>query len=43
VEVFNNKTKVTMRKSYGFRTCRVLEVALGHSLPEPESTHDPFD
>jgi len=31
-----------MRKSYGFRTFRVLELALYHSLgklPEPESTH----
>jgi hypothetical protein len=37
--------KVTMRKSYGFRTHRVLELALYHSLgklPEPESTHDFF-
>jgi transposase len=41
----NNKAKVTMRKSYGFRTYRVLELALYHSLgklPEPESTHDFF-
>jgi hypothetical protein len=33
------------RKSYGFRTYRVLELALYHSLgklPEPESTHDFF-
>jgi hypothetical protein len=45
VEGLNNKAKVTMRKSYGFRTCRVLELALYHSLgklPEPESTHDLF-
>jgi len=43
VEGLNNKAKVTMRKSYGFRTYRVLELALYHSLgklPEPESTHD---
>ena len=43
VEGLNNKAKVTMRKSYGFRTFRVLELALYHSLgklPEPESTHD---
>jgi transposase len=36
---------VTMRKSYGFRTYGVLELALYHSpgkLPEPESTHDFF-
>ena len=40
----NNKAKVTMRKSYGFRTYRVLELALYHSLgkPEPESTYDFF-
>jgi len=41
----NNKAKVTMRKSYGFRTYRVLELALYLSLgklPEPELTHDFF-
>jgi transposase len=45
VEGLNNKAKVTMRKSYGFRTFRVLELALYHSLgnlPEPETTHDFF-
>jgi transposase len=45
IEGLNNKAKVTMRKSYGFRTFRVLELALYHSLgklPEPESTHDFF-
>jgi transposase len=45
VEGLNNKAKVTMRKSYGFRTFRVLELALYHSLgklPDPESTHDFF-
>ena len=45
VEGLNNKAKVTMRKSYGFRTYRALELALYHSLgklPEPESTHDFF-
>jgi transposase len=45
VEGLNNKTKVNMRKSYGFRTYRVLELALYHSLgklPEPEFTHDFF-
>jgi len=45
VEGLNNKAKVTIRKSYGFRTCRVLELALYRSLgklPEPESTHDFF-
>ena len=45
VEGLSNKAKVSMRKSYGFRTFRVLELALYHShgkLPEPESTHDFF-
>jgi transposase len=45
VEGLNNKSKVTMRKSYGFRTYQALELALYHSLgklPEPESTHDFF-
>jgi transposase len=45
VEGLNNKAKVTVRKSYGFRTYRVLELALYHllgKLPEPESTHDFF-
>src|SRR3954453_14782402 len=45
VEGLNNKAKVTMRRSYGFRTYRVLELALYHSLgklPEPDSTHDFF-
>jgi transposase len=45
VEGLNKKAKVTMRKSYGFRTYRVPELALYHSLgklPEPESTHDFF-
>lgn len=32
VEGLNNKAKATMRKSYGFRTYRVLELALYHSL-----------
>jgi len=45
VEGRNNKAKVTMRKSYGFRTFRCLELALYHShgkLPEPGATHDSF-
>jgi transposase len=45
VEGLNNKAKVTMRRSYGFRTYRVLELALYRSLgklPEPELTHDSF-
>jgi transposase len=42
VEGLNNKAKVTMRKSYGFRTFRVTEIALYHALgklPEPETAH----
>jgi transposase len=42
IEGLNNKAKVTMRKSYGFRTFRVIELALYHTLgrlPEPELTH----
>jgi transposase len=45
VEGLNNKAKVSMRKSYGFRTYTVLELALYHSLaklPEPERTHEFF-
>jgi len=43
VEGMNNKAKVTMRKSYGFRTFRITELALYHALgrlPEPELTHE---
>jgi transposase len=43
VEGFNNKAKVTMRKSYGFRTFRITELALYHALgklPEPKLTHE---
>jgi len=42
VEGLNNKVKLTMRKSYGFRTYDAAETALYHSLgrlPEPEFTH----
>ena len=45
VEGLNNKAKITMRKSYGFRTYCVLELVLYRSLgklPEPELTHDFF-
>ncbi len=45
VEGLNGKAKVTMRRSYGFRTFRILELALYHSLgklPEPELTHEFF-
>ena len=42
VEGFNNKVKLTTRKSYGFRTYKAIETALYHNLgalPEPEFTH----
>lgn len=42
VEGLNNKVKLTMRKSYGFRTYKHAEIALYHALgklPEPELTH----
>ncbi len=42
VEGLNNKAKVTMRKSYGFRTFRITELALYHALgklPEPQLTY----
>jgi transposase len=45
VEGLNNKAKVTMRRSYGFRSYRILELALYHSLgklPGPTSTHEFF-
>lgn len=42
VEGFNNKAKLTMRKSYGFRHYETIQLALYHqlgNLPEPEFTH----
>jgi len=42
VEGLNNKSKLTMRKAYGFRSFRTAEIALYHTLgklPEPEFTH----
>lgn len=42
VEGFNNKAKLTIRRAFGFRTFRAIEVALYHSLgdlPEPVVTH----
>lgn len=42
VEGLNNKVKLVTRKSYGFRTARVIKLALLHNLgrlPEPERTH----
>ena len=41
-EGFNNKAKLTMRKSYGFRSQRIIQLALYHNLaalPEPNVTH----
>jgi transposase len=42
VEGLNLKAKLTMRKAYGFKTLKCLEIALYHTLgdlPEPENTH----
>ena len=42
VEGLNTNIKLTMRKSYGFRTYRCAEIALYHvlgKLSEPEMTH----
>jgi len=42
VEGFNNKAKVTTKRSYGFRTYNLLKVALYHALgdlPTPKFTH----
>jgi transposase len=42
VEGLNTKAKVTVRKSYGFRTPECLKIALYHtlgSLPDPPITH----
>lgn len=42
VEGMNNKLKLTLRKSYGFRTFPAAETALYHALgrlPEPPTTH----
>lgn len=42
VEGLNNKEKVVMRKSYGFRHFETAEIALYHTLgklPEPEHAH----
>ena len=43
VEGFNNKAKLTIRKSYGFRTEQGIKIALFHALgalPKPEFTHE---
>ena len=42
VEGFNKKSKLTMRKSYGFKSPDTIEIALYHALgalPEPKSAH----
>lgn len=42
VEGLNLKAKLTMRKAYGFRTLKCLQIALYHELgklPEPDFTH----
>ena len=42
VEGFNGKAKLTMKKAFGFRTYRAIEVALYHTLgdlPLPDSIH----
>jgi transposase len=43
VEGLNNKAKLTMRKSYGFKSPKILEIALLHALgklPEPKLAHE---
>jgi len=43
VEGLNNKAKLTIRKAYGFRTAKAIEIPLYHQLgdlPEPEFTHE---
>lgn len=45
VEGLNNKLKLTLRKSYGFRTDLARKVALFHALgqlPQPQLTHSFF-
>jgi len=42
VERLNNKLKVSIRGSYGFRTANAIKVMLYHELgelPEPKPTH----
>lgn len=45
VEGLNNKTKVAIRKSYGFKVAEVLKISLYHkvgALPVPELAHRYF-
>jgi transposase len=42
VEGFNGKVKLTVRRAFGFRTYKAVEIALYHTLgdlPEPQMTH----
>jgi transposase len=42
VEGCNGKAKLTIKKAYGFRTYRAIEVALYHTLgdlPLPDTIH----
>jgi transposase len=42
VEGFNNKVKTTTKSAYGFRSYKIIEIALYHrlgALPEPNFTH----
>jgi transposase len=42
VEGLNLKAKLTMRKAYGFKTLKCLQIALYHTLgklPEPDFNH----
>ena len=45
VEDFNSKARVATKRSHGFRTYGLLELALYQTLgdlPEPEGTHEFF-
>jgi transposase len=45
VEGHNNKAKVVIRKSYGFKTADMLKITLYHKLgklPVPELAHEYF-
>jgi transposase len=45
VEGLNNKLKLTLKRSYGFRTDLARKIALFHALgklPEPQLTHSFF-
>ena len=42
VEGLNNKLKLTLRKAYGYRSLKIVEIACYHTLgrlPEPEFAH----